>query len=905
MKLHFTIDYHTHWGERIEVVLRMYLPQGKVNECSIPLDTTDGAQWKGDFVYTHPAALWFEYLYVVRAGEQTVRREWKHAWRRLRADMTREYFLPDSWQAIPPCDHLYSAAFCPQQEHEPAEGPVHDSYYDRSVAFRIHVPQLEEDELPAIIGSIPAIGAWQTDKALPLTKRGQNEWGIALSAEGMLFPFEYKYVIINRHNGQVKRWEEGDNRVTQYKGLERNQTLVYHDGIIRMDYPRKKVAGVVIPLFSIRTEKSWGVGDFGDLMMLTDWAASVDMKAVQLLPIYDTNTTGSWADSYPYNCISVYALHLQYLDMNRLPALADKDKMERFRKRAAELNALPALDYEAVYRLKTDFLKESFRQNGVQVLDTEVFRQYFDENSFWLLPYAAYVYLREVKGTADYRQWGEYACYDAHEVYKLVNGNADAAEQIRLTYYAQFLLYSQMKEAHDYARSKGVLLKGDIPIGVCRAAVDVWMEPHFFNRNGQAGAPPDAFSANGQNWGFPTYNWEAILQDGCRWWTRRLQKMSEFFDAYRIDHVLGFFRIWEIPTHAVHGLLGYFTPALPLTIEEIQNFGLDFRKDAFTRPYIADWVLEPLFGEKTALVKRVFLNALGYDWYEMKPEFATQRQVEAFFGRQKQSEERRRMKEGLYELISNVLFIEDPRQPEHYHPRISAMQSSIFQTLTQREKESFAALYEEFYYHRHNSFWYQTAMQKLPRMIEATPMLACAEDLGMVPECVQWVLNELQILTLEIQSMPKGMDGRFAHLENNPYKSVATIFTHDMPTLRLWWREDADTTRQYYHEILQKDGEPPADIPGWLCEEIIARHLFSPSMLCLISWQDWMSMDDRLRNPDEESERINIPANPRHYWRYRMHLTVEQLMAEHEFNDTVRTLILRSGRANDFLKEHQ
>ena len=188
MKLHFTIDYHTHWGERIEVVLRMYLPQGKVNECSIPLDTTDGAQWKGDFVYTHPAALWFEYLYVVRAGEQTVRREWKHAWRRLRADMTREYFLPDSWQAIPPCDHLYSAAFCPQQEHEPAEGPVHDSYYDRSVAFRIHVPQLEEDELPAIIGSIPAIGAWQTDKALPLTKRGQNEWGIALSAEGMLFP---------------------------------------------------------------------------------------------------------------------------------------------------------------------------------------------------------------------------------------------------------------------------------------------------------------------------------------------------------------------------------------------------------------------------------------------------------------------------------------------------------------------------------------------------------------------------------------------------------------------------------------------------------------------------------------------------------------------------------------------
>lgn len=903
MKLHFTIDYHTHWGERVEVMLRTHLPQGKVNECSIPLDTADGGVWKGDFIYTHPAVLWFEYIYVIRAGNQIVRSEWKHAWRKLRADMGKDYFLPDSWMEIPPSDHLYSAAFVHTREPHGNDLIGQDSYYDRSLVFRVHVPQLAEDEIPAIIGGIPAMGNWQTDKAIPLMPKGLHAWGITLSADGMQFPFEYKYVIIDRNNGNLIRWEEGKNRCTQYKGLERNQILVYHDGIIRMDYPRRKLAGVVIPLFSIRTEKSWGVGDFGDLMQLTDWAASVEMKAIQLLPIYDTNTTGSWADSYPYNCISVYALHLQYLDLNRLSPLADSAKMQKLRQRGATLNQLKTLDYEAVYRLKTEFIKESFRQDGAQTLATPDYQRYFTENSFWLVPYAAYIYLRRQNRTSEFDQWGEYAEYEPHKIFKLLQHNPDAAQVAQLTYYTQFLLYQQMKQAHSYARSKGILLKGDIPIGVCRSAVDVWTEPQFFNRNGQAGAPPDAFSVNGQNWGFPTYNWDAILEDGCRWWTRRLEKMSEFFDAYRIDHVLGFFRIWEIPSHAVHGLLGHFTPALPLTVEEIKNFGLDFRRDAFTRPYIADWVLDPLFGEQKNLVKRVFLNALGYDWYEMKPEFQTQRQVERFFARQKQTENRQRMKEGLYELISNVLFIEDPYQPEHYHPRISAMQSSIYQTLTQREKESFARLYEDFYYHRHNDFWYHTAMQKLPRMIEATDMLPCAEDLGMVPECVKWVLGELQILTLEIQTMPKGMDGRFAHLENNPYKSVATIFTHDMPTLRLWWHEDPEVTLQYYHEILQKDGKAPEDIPGWLCEEVISRHLFSPSMLCLISWQDWTSMDDHLRNPDEEAERINIPANPRHYWRYRMHITVEQLKKAKEFNETVRTLILRSGRGTDIIPE--
>ena len=187
-------------------------------------------------------------------------------------------------------------------------------------------------------------------------------------------------------------------------------------------------------------------------------------------------------------------------------------------------------------------------------------------------------------------------------------------------------------------------------------------------------------------------------------------------------------------------------------------------------------------------------------------------------------------------------------------------------------------------------------MYKLPVLIDATQMLVCAEDLGMVPECVPWVMDDLRILTLEIQTMPKTLGLRFGHLECNPYRSVSTIFTHDMPTLRGWWEEDKERAEAYFHEILQKDGEAPETIPGWLCEEVVARHLYSPSMLCLISWQDWMSIDDTLRYPDPAFERINVPSNPRNYWRYRMHLSLEQLMHCDELNERIRLLIEHSER---------
>ena len=458
---------------------------------------------------------------------------------------------------------------------------------------------------------------------------------------------------------------------------------------------------------------------------------------------------------------------------------------------------------------------------------------------------------------------------------------SDCYEEIAFYYYIQYNLHIQLLDAGNYAREKGIIFKGDIPIGISRNSVEAWIEPYYFNMNGQAGAPPDAFSTNGQNWGFPTYNWDVMEKDDYQWWQKRFRKMAEYFTAYRIDHILGFFRIWEIPSHSVHGLLGQFVPALPMSVDEIQSYGLTFQKDFMTKPFINENILNRIFGEKADRVKETFVQHCHDDIYEMRSEFDTQRKVEAYFAERK-DEESRNICEGLYTLISNVLFVPDRKHPSMYHPRIAVQNDFIFEVLSPEEKEVFNRLYNHYYYQRHNQFWYQEAMKKLPILTQSTSMLVCGEDLGMVPDCVPWVMEQLQILSLEIQRMPKNPQHEFGHVWEYPYRSVCTISTHDMATLRGWWEEDYEQTCRYYNQVLGHWGEVPTAAPGWVCEEIVRNHLECPSLLCILSFQDWLSMDEEIRYPNVDAERINVPANPRHYWRYRMHPVSYTHLRAHE-----------------------
>ena len=798
MKILFNVEYQTTFGE--ELVLNILSGEDAPKTTSHKMTTLDGLHWFCELTKAPKTGTYIDYYYSLFHGENEVRHEWLMEPHRLEFAAVKgaRYTVYDHWLDIPEDAYLYSSAFtdCVMARKRALTTPTE---YQRTVRLKVRAPQLEPQQL----------GAWDPKKAITMVEHECHEWVVSLDATKLpVGRFEFKFIILDSKPDYTPLWEEGSNRSVDLPIVSDNEVLVYELAQAYFPIYPWKGAGTVIPIFSLRSEGSFGVGDFGDLKLMIDWAAKTNQRILQVLPINDTNITHTWQDSYPYNSISIYALHPQYTDFRQLSEIKDQEKKAHFEQLRQELNALPQIDYERMFTAKMDYLHELFAQEWKKVKATKAYKAFFEENKAWLEPYALFCVNRDKYGTAEFSKWPKEA--------KTTKTKADSQQEF--WYFVQYNLDRQMRAAHDYARKNRVILKGDIPIGISRDGVEAWVEPKYFNLNGQAGAPPDPFSADGQNWGFPTYNWDEMLKDGCSWWVRRFRKMAQYFDAYRIDHVLGFFRIWEIPVPEKSGLMGQFAPALGLSKEEIEAYGVAFN-------------------------------------------------------------------EGL--------FLVDHKRNDRWHPRIAVQYQQAYEQLDEGQKYHFNRLYNDYFYRRNNQFWYQEAMKKLPRLTQATRMLVCAEDLGMVPDCVPWVMNELRILSLEIQTMPKDPNTRFGKLSHNPYRSVCTFSTHDMPTLRQWWDEDEEQTQAYFNGPLRRNGEA---LPGWLAKDIVSRQLTSPSMLCLLSLQDWLSIDERLRLPDQNAERINIPANPRHYWRYRMHMTIEQLLQADEFNEEVKTLITQSGR---------
>ena len=886
MKIFFNIQYATTFGE----ILRLnVVGKGKDIEKVYSMNTYDGKSWHCE-ITAENGTTQMEYYYSVENGDSEVRHEWTTVSHRLELNAKRAmtYFVNDRWNDIPYDSYLYSSAFtdCVNRRHrEPAKG----SDYNQTLRLIVRAPQLRSGSRLALVGEDKALGRWNPDDAISMVEHNYNEWVADINVKEMKKEeTEFKFIAFNEKGGVD--WETGMNRQLHAPTINDGEVVVTELDQAFFELCDEKLAGTLIPVFSLRSKGSFGVGDFGDLKMMIDWVAETNQRVLQVLPINDTTSTHTWTDSYPYSAISIFALHPQFADFRQLPEIKDKKKAREMEALRKELNELKQIDYERVNNTKTDYLRIIFKQEGEAVMKGEDFKMFVKENEHWLVPYAQYCHLRDSFGNVDFSSWKGHEQWHEADRKKLTDPKSKEYGDVAFYYYVQFVLDRQMRAAHEYAMARGVILKGDIPIGVDRNGCDVWHEPQYFNLNSQAGAPPDAFSINGQNWGFPTYNWQRMIDDGCEWWIRRFQNMAKYFDAYRIDHVLGFFRIWAIPTTCVHGLLGQFAPSLGMTREEIEGYGLHFQEELFTTPFIARWVVDRVFGIHADEVVEKYLDHKHDDIFALKPEYDTERKIEAVF-KGKDSMDDVWVRDGLYALVSDVLFVRDDNDPNKFHPRITAQLNFMYEALYDSDKEKFNRLYNDYYYRRNNNFWYNEAMKKLPVLVQATRMLVCAEDLGMVPDCVAWVMDQLRILSLELQQMPKDPKVKFGILSRNPYRSVCTLSTHDMPTLRQWWDEDYERTQVYYSSMLYRGGAAPHPLPGWLARDIIANQLTCPSMLCILSLQDWFALDEKLRLPDADAERINIPANPRHYWRYRMHINIEDLIADKEYNDAIKELV--------------
>lgn len=892
MILSFNVDYRTNWGEAI--YLTADIPQlGNGDHAkAIKLELYGEQSWKAQVELPDDTPD-FKYAYFVKHENGYEKNEWGHGHLFRRGEGVKSYEIFDRWQDQPWDKPFYSVVFtdCVCRREGRALPPKVEA---AGMLLSCDAPMVAPDEVLAVSGGCDALGNWDPAKAVVMSDASFPTWSCALPLDKLPEDLEYKFLILKKNNGDVVCWEGCDNRHMTVAPATKGENMVVAG--VRFVNPKApwRGAGVAIPVFSLRSDEDFGVGEFFDIKLLVDWAAKTGQRFIQMLPINDTTMTHTWTDSYPYNANSTFALHPMYLRLSELGTLADKERQAYYDNLAKELNALEEVDYERVNNAKNAYTRELFAEVGEKACKAPVFRKFVKDNASWLTPYAAFCVLRDRNGSADFSKWGEYSQYDEAAVDKFVKENQ---ADINYVYWIQYHLDKQMRAVRDYAHAHGVAIKGDIPIGISRNSVDAWISPRLFNLDCQAGAPPDDFSVLGQNWGFPTYNWEEMNRDGFAWWKARFRKMAEYFDVYRIDHVLGFFRIWQIPMNQLHGLLGVFNPALPFHPDELRNnydFWLDV--DLQTTPYIMDYFLNDFFGEYTDEARERFLVDAGYGRYRLRPEFATQRQVADYFATQPDDEKNARLCNALQGLIDQVLFIEDPYEKGKYHPRISAQYTYIYRSLTDYERWCFDRLYNDFYYHRHNDFWYGKAMWKLPPIIDATDMLTCAEDLGMIPDCVPAVMSALEILTLDIQRMPKNPREEFGNPAHYPYYTVCTTSTHDMSGIRQWWESDRADTQRFYNNILHEGGAAPFFAEPWICEKIVESHLNSPAMLCILPLQDWLSIDGTVRRENPYKEQINEPAKNPHYWRYRMHLTLEDLLGEELYNRRVENLVTSSGR---------
>lgn len=761
--------------------------------------------------------------------------------------------------------------------------------------FRVKSPLLPKGYTLCLLGNTKEMGEWNEAKPVIMWK-DDVFYTAKLDLGNVDFPVSYKYGVWDVANKQFVRYEDGKDRLLYDAFVDVKNTIV-NDGFAVLPATGWKGAGIAIPVFSLKSENSCGTGEFTDLKLLVDWAKKVGLKLIQILPVNDTTAVHSWKDSYPYAAISAFALHPMYVNLEKLAGSENHKILKGINKEKLRLNAMTDLDYEGVNTLKWSVIRQLYDEQHEEMFASGAYKEFFEVNKHWLVPYAVFCKLRDKYGSAEFSKWPAYNEYKVSEAEALIESGSEKFDKVAIHFYVQFHLHLQLKEATEYAHANGIIVKGDIPIGIYRNGSDAWQHPELYHMEMQAGAPPDDFAIKGQNWGFPTYNWQKMREDGFAWWKQRFEQMSLYFDAFRIDHVLGFFRIWSIPMHAVEGIMGRFQPAIAIHIKEFAEKGTWFDYSRYCRPYITEEIISKVFGEQAHFVKTTFLDYDDYEKYKMKVQFDTQRKVEAHFELLEDTELNTWLRNELYSLISNViLFEEENSNGEKYHFRFGIEGTTSFQYLDTHTQHQLKDLYINYFFRRQDDHWMHEAMQKLPALKRVTNMLICGEDLGLVPACVPDVMKQLGILSLEIQRMPKDPEREFFHPNDAPYLSVVTPSTHDMSTIRGWWEEDRTRTQKFFNNEMGEWGEAPYFCSAWVNKAIILQHLHSPAMWSIFQLQDVLGISDQLRRENPHEERINIPANAKHYWKYRMHLTMEQLLLKDDFNTELLGFMKTCGR---------
>ncbi|HRP68823.1 MAG TPA: 4-alpha-glucanotransferase, partial [Turneriella sp.] len=636
---------------------------------------------------------------------------------------------------------------------------------------------------------------------------------------------------------------------------------------VRDNYPRigDYLAGVAAPVCALRSQQSCAIGEFYDLKILIDWCVATGQRIINLLPVNDTGYNSS-----PYSALSAMALHPVYLSLDNFPLCDDlRQRVEAEKKRTRAFSRVIFYD---IVRFKEDILQEHY--NAAPDAAMEDVPHNF-KNQEWVRDYAIFRILKkECNGNAWFN-WEKHTATE--EILRLIENPTATARQhffeknqreANFYIWVQYQLDLQLSQVRDYARERGVFLKGDIPILLERDSVDVWLNPHLFNSQLRAGAPPDMFSPDGQNWGFPIYAWNEHAKENFAWWRARIRQMARYFAAYRIDHVLGFFRIWAIDENNTTGIDGFFVPSYALAREDFYALEVsDVSLALLSRVRLYEHELELIRAAGNESVESI--DGLHF----LSHAYAHERGIHAL-----------RLEENFtHELLRRLhtrAFLEYEKK---FYPlwdfekrlwHICDIDDSLRIRIQEKIRVLKTSEADEQRGH---------GRKILSVLKEESGMLPCAEDLGVVPDYVRPTLEALQILCLKVyrweaeNNIPKDP-------KSYPYLSLATSSVHDSSNLREWlMTEPSSLTGIEIHN---------GKVSAQNVYDFLARLYASPSMITMVPLQDLLALDGSLHG-DAIEERINIPGTVSDFnWTYRMPITLEELLQNTALCEKIKNLAL-------------
>jgi len=765
-----------------------------------------------------------------------------------------------------------------------------------AVRFTVVVPRLTSGHSIRLTGEHEKLGKWDKESTLGLVNLGRNVFSLMLEFPADELPFEYKYCIFDKEGEFVFR-ERGTPRELEapadnVKFLSVDENFKYENVW--------KGAGVAVPVFSLRSSRSMGIGEFLDLKILVDWAAKVKLSLIQVLPVNDTGDNPS-----PYSATSVFALHPVYLNVQEVAAYTfggenrvPHEIRQEIEDGMSSFNGVEEIEYTGVLAKKDKILTMIFSAGGDNILADAGCKAWQERNSSWLPGYACWKSIMAKTGEWVFTQWE----HSAKDVPRLTSKESEFYDSVRYHVFVQYNLHLQLLNASNYAKAHGVALKGDLPIGVARYCADTWIDTDMFRMNWSAGAPTHG-PPPAQNWDFPLYNWDLMKKDGFQWWRRRLAAMEEYFQAFRIDHVLGFFRIWAIPAHNYSGLLGRYDPCpKPITRKELASIGIKGKLDRYTNPYIHESDVAKKFGESAKFVQENFLDGLKEDkeLYNLRDEVSTHERIHTLIHDPKyddilSEDQRVTIRTELCNFVDDRLLIQDEQDPDKFYLVCHMFHTASYKALKEGElKTNLDRLWHNFFWERQK--WGEDGYEKLAAMQDAANMMVCGEDLGAVPSEAYEVLDALGILGLRIQRWP--IKGEWGEPAKYSYLSVAAPSCHDCSTLRQWWTEDRGARQHFYRSNFE--GEAPWECYDWVSQKIVEQHLNSTSMWTIVPIQDFLDMWDELRSPDPLKDMINRPGTMDGNWVYRMRLPLEALCEKSSFNKFLGDMVVRTKRVDSY-----